>query len=83
MIFHLADDIDTLTVREYLEMSWWRRRVAFDTRLYRNPFVMFGFGLAYLFLFKNRLPIGIRKAGRRAWLSTTATNATHGRGLRY
>ena len=64
-------DIDTVTVREYLEMSHWDR---LRYRLYRNPFVMFGIGPAYLFLFRNRLPIGGRKAGWRAWLSTTATN---------
>lgn len=64
-------DIDTVTVREYLEMSHWSRLCY---RLYRNPFVMFGIGPAYLFLFKNRLPFGGRKAGWRAWLSTTATN---------
>lgn len=64
-------DIDTVTVREYLEMSHWDR---LRYRLYRNPFVMFGIGPAYLFLFKNRLPVGGRKAGWRAWLSTTATN---------
>ena len=64
-------DIDTVTVREYLEMSYWCR---LRYRLYRNPFVMFGIGPAYIFLFKNRLPVGGRKAGWRAWLSTTATN---------
>lgn len=36
---------------------------------------MFGIGPAYLFLFKNRLPVGPRLAGWRAWLSTTGTNA--------
>jgi acyl-lipid omega-6 desaturase (Delta-12 desaturase) len=65
-------DIDTLTVREYLEMSWWHR---FRYRLYRNPFVMFGIGPAYLFLLKNRFPIGGREVRWRAWLSTGATNA--------
>ena len=65
-------DIDTLTVREYLEMSWWHR---LRYRLYRNPFVMFGVGPAYLFLLKNRLPIGGREVRWRAWLSTGATNA--------
>ena len=64
-------DIDTLTVREYLEMSRWRR---LRYRLYRNPVVMFGVGPAYLFLLKNRLPVGGRRAGWRAWLSTAATN---------
>jgi omega-6 fatty acid desaturase (delta-12 desaturase) len=65
-------DIDTLTVREYLTLSSWRR---LRYRLYRNPFVMFGIGPAYLFLFKNRLAIGGRRAGWRAWASTSTTNA--------
>jgi omega-6 fatty acid desaturase (delta-12 desaturase) len=67
-------DIDTLTVREYLNLSPWRRLCY---RLYRNPFVMFGIGPAYLFLFKNRLAIGGR-AGWRAWVSTITTNAAIG-----
>jgi omega-6 fatty acid desaturase (delta-12 desaturase) len=65
-------DIDTLTVREYLELPRSRRIVY---RLYRNPVVMFGIGPAYLFLIKNRFPVGGRRAGRRAWLSTGLTNA--------
>jgi omega-6 fatty acid desaturase (delta-12 desaturase) len=65
-------DIDTLTVREYLDLSRWRR---LRYRLYRHPLVMFGIGPAYLFLLKNRLPIGGRHAGWQAWLSTAATNA--------
>jgi omega-6 fatty acid desaturase (delta-12 desaturase) len=64
-------DIDTLTVREYLNLSWLRR---LRYRLYRNPLMMFGVGPAYLFLFKNRLPIGGRQAGWRAWASTSMTN---------
>ena len=64
-------DIDTLTVREYFELSRWRR---LRYRLYRNPLVMFGIGPAYLFLLKNRLPLGGRRAGWQAWLSTGATN---------
>jgi omega-6 fatty acid desaturase (delta-12 desaturase) len=65
-------DIDTLTVREYLGLTRWRR---LRYRLYRNPAVMFGIGPAYLFLLKNRFPLGGRRAGRRAWLSTGLTNA--------
>jgi omega-6 fatty acid desaturase (delta-12 desaturase) len=65
-------DIDTLTVCEYLVLSRWGR---LRYRLYRNPAVMFGIGPAYLFLLKNRLPVGSRRGGRRAWLSTGITNA--------
>jgi acyl-lipid omega-6 desaturase (Delta-12 desaturase) len=64
-------DITTLTVREYLGLSRWRR---VGYRLYRNPVVLFGLGPAYLFLLQNRLPVGgWREAGD--WLSAMATNA--------
>lgn len=65
-------DIDTLTVREYIGMSRWRR---LRYRLYRHPFVMFGIGPAYLFLVKNRLPFGEMRSGWRPWLGTMGTNA--------
>ena len=65
-------DIDTLTVREYVGMSRWRR---LRYRLYRHPAVMFGIGPAYLFLVKNRLPFGEMRSGWRPWLGTMGTNA--------
>ena len=64
-------DIDTLTVREYLQCSP-RQRLAY--RVYRNPLVMFGLGPAYLFLIQQRLPVGAMRAGWRPWLSTMGTN---------
>ncbi len=64
-------DIDTLTVREYRSLSKWGR---LRYRCYRNPLVMFGIGPAYIFLIKNRFPLGGFKAGRRAWMSTAGTN---------
>jgi acyl-lipid omega-6 desaturase (Delta-12 desaturase) len=64
-------DIDTLTVREYLSLSRWGR---LRYRLYRHPIVMFGFGPAYLFVLKHRLPIGLMRSGWQPWLSTMATN---------
>jgi len=64
-------DINTLTVREYLGLSRWRR---LGYRLYRNPIVMFGLGPAYLFILRHRLPIGAIRGGLRPWLSTMATN---------
>jgi omega-6 fatty acid desaturase (delta-12 desaturase) len=64
-------DIDTLTVREYLALSRWRR---LRYRVYRHPLIMFGLGPAYLFIFKHRLPIGLMRGGWQPWLSTMATN---------
>jgi omega-6 fatty acid desaturase (delta-12 desaturase) len=67
-------DIDTLTVREYLALSRWRR---LRYRLYRHPMVMFGIGPAYLFILEQRLPVGsMRGAGWLPWFSTMGTNAT-------
>jgi acyl-lipid omega-6 desaturase (Delta-12 desaturase) len=66
-------DITTLTVREYLALSGWRR---LRYRLYRNPIVMFGLGPAYLFLVQHRLPpTWFMRGGLQPWLSTMATNA--------
>jgi omega-6 fatty acid desaturase (delta-12 desaturase) len=65
-------DIDTLTVREYLALSRWRR---LGYRLYRHPIIMFGLGPAYLFLLQHRLPVGMMRGSWHAWLSTMATNA--------
>lgn len=65
-------DIDTLTVREYLQMSRLNRLLY---RLYRHPVVMFGVGPAYHYLVRNRLPQGVKNAGAQYWLSTMGTNA--------
>ena len=65
-------DVDTLTVEEYRARPLWGR-VAY--RLYRHPFIMFGIGPGYLFLFKHRLPFGLMRNGWQPWISTMATNA--------
>jgi omega-6 fatty acid desaturase (delta-12 desaturase) len=65
-------DIETLTVREYFARSWLGR---LGYRLYRHPFVMFGFGPAYLFLLQHRLPVGMMRQGWQPWASSVATNA--------
>jgi acyl-lipid omega-6 desaturase (Delta-12 desaturase) len=64
-------DVDTLTVREFLALSRWRRLLY---RLYRNPIVMFGVGPMYLFVLRHRLPGGLMRSGWYFWLSTMATN---------
>ncbi len=65
-------DVDTLTVREYHEKSWFGR---LGYRLYRHPLVLMGIGPAYLFLVRHRLPIGLMKSGSIYWISALATNA--------
>src|SRR5580693_3324755 len=60
-------DVDTLTVREYLALSRWGR---LKYRLYRHPIVMFGIGPAYLFILRQRLPLGQMRMGWQPWLST-------------
>lgn len=64
-------DVDTLTVREYVALSRWRR---FRYRLYRNPIVLFGAGPAYQFVLRHRLPTGMFQGGWKAWVSPMATN---------
>ncbi len=64
-------DLDTLTVREYYALPW-RKRLAY--RLYRHPLVMFGIGPAYMYLLRNRLPLGFRSEGPRYWFSAMGTN---------
>ena len=65
-------DIDTLTVAEYQAKS---RMGRLAYRCYRNVFVMFGIGPAWLFLLQHRLPFLQMRLGWRPWLSTMATNA--------
>ena len=64
-------DVDTLTVREFRSRSRWRQTLY---RMYRHPLVLFGFGPAYLFLLRHRLPIGLMTAGREYWVSAIGTN---------
>lgn len=63
-------DITTLTISEYQKLSLWGK---FGYRFYRAPIVLFGFGPAYLFIFRQRLPFG-RMNEFRAWLSAMSTN---------
>ncbi len=64
-------DIDTLTVKEYRELSFGGR---LRYRLYRHPLVMFGLGPAYLFLVRHRVPVGAMKHGTAGWTSALTTN---------
>ena len=65
-------DVDTLTVREYLQRSRWGR---LQYRIYRHPLVLFGIGPAYLFIVQQRLPVGMFRAGWQPWISAMATNS--------
>src|SRR3984957_5523764 len=64
-------DVDTLTVQEYLALSFWGR---LRYRAYRHPLVMFGIGPAYLFILQYRLPVGLLFNGWRPRPSPMATN---------
>jgi acyl-lipid omega-6 desaturase (Delta-12 desaturase) len=64
-------DIDTLTVREFQALTFWGR---LRYRLYRHPLVMFGLGPIYLFVLRQRLPLGRIGDGRLTWISPMATN---------
>lgn len=64
-------DVDTLTVREFYDLSRLQR---FYYRLYRHPVVLLGIGPAYLFLLRHRLPVGLMKEGWTYWISAMATN---------
>jgi len=57
-------DIRTLSVAEYRRMRW-RSRLAY--RLYRHPLVMFGLGPTWIFIFEQRLPLGMMRGGLTPW----------------
>jgi omega-6 fatty acid desaturase (delta-12 desaturase) len=64
-----AGDVWTLTVREYLESSRWRR---FSYRLVRNPLVLFVLAPFYLFVIEQRIPAaGAPRRERRSvhWMN--------------
>ncbi len=65
-------DIHTMTVREYRALSPLGR---FGYRLYRNPITLFVLGPIYIFLFQNRLPVGLMRGGAQYWVSAMGTNA--------
>jgi omega-6 fatty acid desaturase (delta-12 desaturase) len=67
-----AGDIDTLTVEEYLALSWLGR---LRYRIYRNPLFLFGIGVPIYFVLIQRLPWLHAIAARQAWKSVLGLNA--------
>lgn len=63
-------DVYTMTVAEYAQLTPLNR---LKYRLYRHPIVLFGLAPGYLFLLKNRLPLGLMN-GVKYWVSAMATN---------
>jgi len=64
-------DINTLTVAEYLQLSWWGR---LKYRVYRNPFVLFIIGAAIHFVVRHRLPFIVPRTWKRERQSILLTN---------
>lgn len=64
-------EIDTLTAREYAELSWLQR---LGYRAYRHPIVLFGIGPSYQFYLRFRLPINLPEPAREARNSILAMN---------
>lgn len=65
-------DVDTLTVREYLNLPRLKR---IGYRLYRNPLVLLIIGAPVHFLLLQRLPQGVRDPSPSAWSSVLSLNA--------
>ncbi|MCT4579651.1 fatty acid desaturase [Donghicola sp.] len=63
-------DVTTLTTEEYRARGFWGR---LGYRAYRHPLFLFGMAPALLFLFQNRVPLGLMNE-RRYWQSAMGTN---------
>jgi omega-6 fatty acid desaturase (delta-12 desaturase) len=63
-------DVTTLTVKEYLALTRWRR---LRYRLYRNPLILFGVGPVFEFILRHRFPV-LPLSWRKEWASVWWTN---------
>lgn len=64
-------DIDTLTVAEYNALSLFRR---WTYRVYRNPLVLFVFGMPYHFIIAHRIPLGMAHPFAKVWRSVLSSD---------
>lgn len=64
-------DVPLLTVAEYRELPR-SQRAAY--RFSRNPLVLLGLGPFFLFVLTHRLPVGLMRSGKEAWVSVMSTN---------
>jgi acyl-lipid omega-6 desaturase (Delta-12 desaturase) len=64
-------DIDTLTVKEYEQLSPLRK---FWYRVYRNPLFLFGLGVPFYFMILQRVPLDHPLPQRQAWASVMSLN---------
>ena len=62
-------DVYTMTVKEYLAASWWKKAAY---RIMRNPFALFGVGPLLVFVITQRIPLASQ--GKRERASVWWTN---------
>lgn len=64
-------DINTLTVKEFAELSP-IKKLAY--KIYRNPIIMFVIGPSFIFLLDNRIPPEFQRKELNYWISAMGTN---------